>query len=192
MVTLRRPSTFEEGIQQLTTALADTQPPPESQTPRAKVWRACHVLLQDGFPGGLRLLYEANAIVSMLFNTIVPHVDERMRYDTLQREYDKAHAKPAAVEQNAARFAAIIEAVAAAERESHNRHVSDEFASMRSGMAALYANDTVLTGLSVLYVSNKTARGALDLILQRLLDAFRNDSDIVQTTDIPLEAMWLR
>lgn len=192
MVVLRRPSSFDEGVQQLQLAVDTTKAPPEATTPRAKVWRACYTLLREDFLRGMRLLYEANQIVSFLFNTIVPHIEERLRYETLQVEYDKAMAKPDAVTQNEARFKGILQAIAAAETVSRNKTVDDEFASMRDAMSGLYANDTIATGLGVLYISSKTARGALDLIFKRLIDAYQNDTSIMQTTDIPIEAMLLR
>ena len=194
MVVLRRPSTFDEGVEQLRTALEETAPPVDGATPRAKLWRAAHTLFHDpGFVDALRLLHGANEIVSFLFNTIVPHIEERLRYDTLQEEYDRAHGKPHAVKQNGERLRAIVDALVAAEEESRRERSQDaQFVGMREGMRTIHTNETVLTGLSILYVSSKTARSALDLILKRLLDTYRNDSTIVRTTDIPFEAMLLR
>lgn len=189
---MRRPSTFDEGTAQLQKAVDDTTPPVEAIGPRAKVWRACRTLLLPEFLAGLRTLYEANAIVSFLFNTIVPHIEERLRYDTLQSEYSKAAARPDAVKQNEARFVAMLGALAAAEEASRGNVVDAPFAAMREAMHGLHANATVVEGLGVLYVSSKTARGALDLILKRLMDAYNNDTSIVATTDIPMEAMLLR
>ena len=193
MVMLRRPSTFDDGIAQLRTAVHDTEAKPEAQTPRAKLWRACHQLLRTDFVDGMHALYDANAIVSFLFNTIVPHMEERLRYDTLQTEHDKAVAKPDAVAQNTARFQAILaELEKAAAVSKANPNVDAPFAKMRDGMCALHTDATVVEGLCVLYVSTKTARGALDLIFKRLIEAYRNDTTIVQTTEIPMEAMLLR
>lgn len=193
MVTLRRPSDFAEGTAQLRAAVEQTAPAVDATTPRAKVWRACSQLLRTEFVDALRLLYDANAIVSFLFNTIVPHVEERLRYDTLQTEYDKAHAKPESVEQNTKRFKATLEALLLAETESRAKaNVDATFATMREGMRGLHGDATVTEGLLVLYVSSKTARSALDLIFKRLIEAYHNDTRIVQTTDIPVDAMWLR
>ena len=102
-------------VEQLQKAVAETRPAAGAIGPRADVWRACEALLLPDFVVGLRMLYEANAIVAFLFNTIVPHVEERLRYDTLQTEYDKAAAKPDAVAQNTTRFRAIVQALAEAE-----------------------------------------------------------------------------
>ena len=193
MVVLRRPSNFEEGEAQLRTAVEQTRAAPESQSPRAKVWRACSQLLRTEFLAGMRALYDANAIVSFLFNTIVPHVEERLRYDTLQEEHDRAAAKPDAVAQNTARFQAILGELAKGEAVSKAKpNVDPAFAAMRDAMCALHRDATVIEGLCVLYVSTKTARGALDLIFKRLIDAYNNDTSIVQTTEIPMEAMLLR
>lgn len=193
MVVLRRPSSFAEGMQQLKTAVEQTPAAPEAETPRAKVWRASHSLLRPEFLEGLEIIYESNAVVSFLFNSIVPHIEDRLRYDTLQGEYDKAAAKPDALKQNDARFGAIINALRHAHRVSEAKAITDaDFLKMRTSMAALHANATIVTGLGVLYVSTKMARGALDLIFQRLIHALENDVTVVKTTDIPMEAMLLR
>lgn len=189
---MRRPSSFDDGVEQLRKAVDDTPASVESEAPRAKVWRACFTLLKDDFLRGMRALYEANAIVSCLFNTIVPHIDERLRYDTLQVEYDKAAARPESVEQNRARFRAILGELASAEGASRQKTVDVEFAAMRDAMRCLHANHTVVEGLGILYVSSKTARTALDLIFDRLVESFRNDTSIVQTTDVPIAAMMLK
>lgn len=193
MVVLRRPSTFDEGVTQLRTAVDETPAKPEAQAPRAKLWRACHQLLRTDFLDGMRALYDANAIVSFLFNTIVPHMEERLRYDTLQTEHDRATAKPDAVAQNTSRFRAILREMAKSEAVSKAKlGVDADFAAMRDAMCVLHTDATVAEGLCVLYVSTKTARGALDLIFKRLVEAYQNDTTIVQTTEIPMEAMLLR
>ena len=196
MVLLRRPSSFDEGIEQLTTAVRETKPTQETTSitspPRARVWRACHRLLSQEFIEGLRVLYEANAIVAFLFNTIVPHFEERLRYDTLQSEYDRAAGKPDAVRQNEARLHALLEALAEAEGSSRLKTVDPAFARMRDAMSALHRDTEIRVGLNVLYICSKTARGALDLIIERLVQAYRNDTSIVPTSDIPMAAMLLR
>ena len=155
--------------------------------PRARLWGAWNAMLRDDFVAGMRLLYDANAIVSFLFNTIVPHVEERLRFDTLAEEM--AGVKPASAEQNEARLTAILKKVTEADATSRARRVDDDFARMRDGVSALYMDVVVVRGLTTLYVSSKKARGVLELIFQRLDDALRNDDRIKATTDIPMEAM---
>ena len=90
-------------------------------------------------------------------------------------------------------FVAIINALRNAHRVSEAKAITDtDFLKMRTSMAGLHANATIVTGLGVLYVSTKMARGALDLIFQRLIHALENDVTVVKTTDIPMEAMLLR
>ena len=191
-VTTRRPGNFDEGIAQLRLAVQDTKPSPDATHPRAKLWRACSALLCDEFLAGMRLLYEANAIVTFLMNTIIPHIEERLRYDILHAEYEKALAKPDNIRQNTERFQAVLKAVAAAADISYKKSVDAEFACMRGAMSALHTDDTIIVGLQVLYVSSKTARSALDLVFKRLIDAYQNDTSIITTTEIPFEAMFLR
>ena len=188
---LRRPSTLDEGVAQLRAAVGATAPnDPTADHPRARLWGACNAMLRDEFVAGMRLLYDANAIVSFLFNTIVPHVEERLRFDTLAEE--TARCKPESAAQNEARLAAIVKKMAEADAVSRARVVDADFATMRQGVSALYTDATVVRGLSALYASSKKARGVLDLIFQRLDEALRKDASIVATTDIPMEAMLLR
>ena len=191
---LRRPETLDAGVKQLRDALAQTTPTPDSHGPRARLWRACDALFRaDAFVDSVRVLYDANAIVSFLFNTLVPCVEERLRYDTLEQEHARALDKPDAVTQNGARFLAMLDAVAAAEATSRaNPRVESAFCAMRDGLSPLHADATARDGLGVLYVSSKLARKAIDMILQRLMDAYQNDTSVVPTTDIPWEAMMLR
>ena len=165
----------------------DARPP--RSTRRAQGGRAARHAGTD-FPAGPRCSRRWSVF---LFNTIVPHVEERLRYDTLQSEYDKAQAKPDAVKQNGARFDAILRAAVEAEAVSRAKPgVDAAFVKMRNAICGLYTDATVTEGLGVLYVSSKTARGALDLIFKRLIDAYQNDTKIVTTSEIPLEAMMLR
>ena len=188
---LRRPSTLDEGVEQLRAAVGATAPSdPSADHPRARLWGACNAMLREDFVAGMRLLYDANAIVSFLFNTIVPHVEERMRFDTLSEEMDAV--KPESAAQNEARMAAIVKRMAEADAVSRAKMVDSDFETMRQGVSALYMDVTVVRGLTTLYVSSKKARGVLDLIFQRLDEALRNDASIKSTTDIPMEAMLLR
>ena len=139
----------------------------------------------------MRLLFDANAIVSFLYKTIVPHIEERLRYDNLAEEYAKASTRADAFAQNARRFDALRERLSEADATSRTREVDAPFASMRDAMLHLHKRDVVCKGLRTLYVSSKTARGVLDLVLGRLLDALTNDVTIRTTTDIPFEAMQL-
>lgn len=119
-------------------------------------------------------------------------MEERLRFDTLEKEHAKANAKPENVAQNTARYQAFLKALADAETESKAKQVDTDFAKMRASMGALYADAEVRAGLCVLYVSSKTARTALDMIFERLIQSFKNDTTIVSTTEIPFEALMLR
>lgn len=192
MPVLRRPATLDEGVSQLLSAIRDTTPKEDTSPalPRYLLWRACDRLFCENFvQNGMRPLYEKNKIVSLLFNIIVPHLEERLRYATLQEEFDKAQNKPQNVQQNTERLNAILEEVRLADAFSKSRKVDESFAAMRDAMEPLIRGQEVLEGLKVLYISSKTARTALDLILQRLISAFRNDVSIKETYDIPMEAL---
>ena len=90
-------------------------------------------------------------------------------------------------------YANFVPPLADAEGESRaTKTVDAPFAAMRDAMAPLHADPKVLDGLVALYVSSKTARGALDVIYERLIDAYKNDTSIRTTTDIPLHVMLLR
>lgn len=193
--TLRRPSSYDEGVAQLRKAVQDTPPnAAPSATPRGMLWAACDTLVRDErfVRDGLRTLYDANQVVSFLFHTIVPHLEERLRFTKLQTDYDAATRKPENVAQNAKRFDAIVAGVVAADEHScRNLEVDAEFARMRDAMRPISRDAGVVAGLRVLYVSSKVGRKSIDLIFQRLIDAFQNDTRIVTTTEIPLEAMFM-
>lgn len=193
MPLLKRPSSFEEGVEQLLKAKLDTQPHlHESKVPRARLWNAVDRLVTDDkFIKGMKILYDANQIVSFLFHTIVPHLEERLRYTKLEDDFDKAKKKPDALTQNSVRFDAIIKSVCEADKESCKRSVDDQYERMRDGLRPLSTESSVLDGLKLVYVSSKTARKCLDLIFQRLLDTLINDDHIVQTSDIPLSVLMM-
>lgn len=200
---IKRPSTLDEGVTQMQLAVEQTTPRDAltSTTPRARLWRCVRVLCSmdakhDGvdFVGGMRLLYNANAVVSCLYNTLVPCIEERLRHSTLQDEYDRAsaHRDGSSLAQNSARFRGLLAVLAEAEGRSRVKEVDEAFATMRESMRLLHHNAVVADGLEVLYVSSKTARAAFDLMFKRLVDAFENDITIRTTADIPLEAMMIR
>ena len=193
---LYRPSTFEEGVAQLRKARDDTAPtrapPPEDVPPRVLLWRAVDRLVGDeAFLRGMRLLYDANQIVSFLYNSIVPHLEERLRFSKLQDDYDKAKKKPENIQQNTARFEAIVQSLREADASSTQRQVDADFAAMRQGVRPLSSDAVVLSGLRIVYVSSKTARNCLDLMFERLLEALQNDTKIVPTTDIPMHVLLM-
>lgn len=193
-MTFVRPATLDAGVVQLQLALSQTKPKTGKTMemhPRVALWNACDVLINDRefVEAGLRVLYENNQIVSFLFNTIVPHIEERLRTDTLREELTTQ--KEDSVTQNKTRYDAIIAALNDAIGLSEARDVSERFANMRNAMKPLAQNATVKSGLLTLYVSSKTARKALDMILERLLHTFEHDRDIQKTTDIPFDAMML-
>ena len=192
---MKRPETCDEGVEQLRLAMADAPPVESHTTPRALLWRACAALVGETEPArafvddGLRVLYDANMIVSFMLNSLVPHVVDRLRYDTLNEEHDHASRKPDSVEQNRARFRAIRGELEKADGVSRAKKVDATFAKMRQAVAPLYADECVVAGLDALYVSNKKARRALDLILERLTDALNKDTTVVKTTEIPFDVM---
>lgn len=193
---LQRPSTFDEGVAQLRKARDETAPtrvlPVDDVPPRVLLWRAVDRLVGDGaFLQGMQLLYDANQIVSFLYNSIVPHLEERLRFSKLQDDYVKAKKKPENIQQNTARFEAIVKSLRDADATSSQRQVEAEFATMRQGVRPLSSDAVVLSGLRIVYVSSKTARGCLDLIFERLLEALQNDTKIVQTTDIPMHVLLM-
>ena len=191
---LRRPSTYEEGVAQLRRAVADTTPNvPSAQAPRCALWAACRELVDDQafVTDGLRQLYDANQVVSFLFHTMVPHLEERLRYTRMQDEYDAAMRKPDSVAQNTKRFDAVVAAVIEADDSSCARSVEDDFARMRAAIRPLTRSAVVVAGLRTLYVSSKIGRKSIDLILQRLIEALRDDVRIVKTTEIPIEALLM-
>ena len=193
---LQRPSTFDEGVVQLRKARDETAPtrapPPEDVPPRVLLWRAVDRLVGDeAFLRGMRLLYDANQIVSFLYNSIVPHLEERLRFSKLQDDYDKAKKKPENIQQNTARFEAIVQSLREADATSTQRQVDADFAAMRQGVRPLSSDAVVLSGLRIVYVSSKTARGCLDLMFERLLEALQNDTRIVPTTDIPMHVLLM-
>jgi hypothetical protein len=191
---IKRPASYDEGIAQIRKAVAETVPPTDGDTPRAKLWRACERLVTDRafVDDGLRVLYDANQLVSFLFHTIVPHIEERLRYTKLQDDMDRATRKPEHVQQNEERFVAIIQATARACVQSERRAVDDAYARMRAGIRLMFSDAEVVVGLRILYVSSKVARKSLDLIYTRLIDTFENDSNVVRTTAIPWDAMLLK
>jgi hypothetical protein len=195
---LMRPSTFDEGVAQLRkardeTAPARAAPTPDDVPPRVLLWRAVDRLVGDAaFLHGMRLLYDANQIVSFLYNSIVPHLEERLRFSKLQDDYDKAKKKPENIKQNTARFEAIVQSLREADATSvAQRKVDADFAAMRQGVRPLSSDAVVLSGLRIVYVSSKTARGCLDLMFERLLEALQNDTKIVPTTDIPMHVLLM-
>ena len=194
MPVFKRPTTCDEGIEQLRRAVQETPPKQLSGGhPRTLLWKACNRMMQGDFvEHGLKVLYDKNQIVSFLFNTIVPHIEERLRYATLEDEHAKAMLKPENVTQNTARFQAMIDAVKRADDGSMSRKVDDQFRRMRTSMRPLCGDAEVVDGLRVLYTSSKIARKSLDLIFERLIKTFTEDSSIVATHDIPLEAMFLQ
>jgi hypothetical protein len=197
MPVLRRPTTCAEGVEQIRLALREVKPtssPSASGAPAARVllWNACTALFQSSFvEDGLVVLYEANEIVSFVFNTFVPHIEDRIRYDTLNAEYERAAAKPESVRQNSERFEAILGTLRAADATNRTKTVDERFARMRNAMSALFADAAVREGLCVLYVSSKLARKALDLVMERLISALQNDTSIVSTSEIPMDALFL-
>ena len=110
--------------------------------PRALLWCAVNRLVHDDdFLHGMRLLYDANQIVSFLYNSIVPHLEERLRFTKLQDDYDRAMKKPENIQQNTMRFEAITKSIREADVVSTARKVSDDFAVMRRGVRPL-SSDT--------------------------------------------------
>ena len=191
---LKRPASYDEGIAQIRKAVAETRPPDGGDTPRAKLWCACHRLLSDDafVDDGLRVLYDANQLVSFLFHTIVPHIEERLRYTKLQDDVDRTARRPDHVRQNEQRFDAVIQATARACVRSEQREVDDAYARMRAGIRAMFSDAQVVVGLRVLYTSSKVARKSLDLIYTRLIETFENDASVVRTTEIPWDALLLQ
>lgn len=174
-------------------AVMETMPTSDESGPRMRLWTATKFLVDSaGFwKDGLGPLYTANAVVSFLFNTITPALEERLRTPLLQEEFDRANQKPDAVSANAQRFEAMITALNRTDTLSCERTVTDEYRAMREAMRILYQNNGVTDGLGVLYTSSKTARKVLDLMFERLLHTYENDSAVVKTTDIPFEVMML-
>ncbi len=189
---LRRPSTYDEGVAQLRAAVRDTEPT-DKTTPRGVLWDACNTLVNDkGFINdGMCPLYAANQLVSFLFHTIVPHMEERLRCNTLRDEYETAMRRPENVRQNGERFDAIIVAVVTADKASCARQVDVDYARMRKGLRPISHDPCVVAGLRLLYVTSKLGRKCIDLIMNRLIETFGNDTCIMKTSTIPMEAMFM-
>ena len=182
----RRPSTLDEGITSLERLQAFRVT--GARVTILAALKRCTEL--NWFELAMRPLYDANAIVRMLFNSLVPMMQEIVLEEavltTLQEQADSAKVKKYETE-----FLAMWSSFREAAPKRHERQVSERFEKMAGSMQAYAADDTIRQALCILYTHMRKARAALKLIFARITDALLHDVDIVTTTEIPIEALQI-
>ena len=151
------------------------------------------VLVLDGmgwFDCALGPLYNANAVVKLVTNSLVPTIQELvLEKDVLNGALDKL--KDTSWEKYTREYADLRQQLLDASALAKKRAVSDEFGKMRDAMEQYAQHEQVQRTLSRIYCALPTARLALRLMTQRIGDSLKKDCEILVSEDIPLEAFNL-
>jgi hypothetical protein len=183
----RRPTNFDQCMEYMNALKSFDVCSEERRT----LQRCACSLVDDGwFLDGMKPLYEKNAVVQLIMHSIVPlfqhlvleeGVWERKLAETSSQTFKKYEVEYELLRQK------MIEACKA----NLERNVSDTFAKMRASMLRYNENEIVQQALRQLFCCMKPARISLRLVNSRLVHSLANDTDVVESDDIPFEALSL-
>jgi len=186
---LKRPSSWEEFILLVRKGLDH---PLESERPCVKELRkGTNHMMDVWFEDGLQPLYKKNTIVSLLSNTICPSLCEFLTDENLLDDAYKKACSEKKVEKRTKKVADIMSHISEACDSSKNRKTTDEFRKMSDAMKKMACDEECKNAIHILYASHENARKILTLMFNRLVDALNNHSDVMESTDIPFEAMMI-
>lgn len=189
---LRRPHNFKEFRDLLSCASSMALQSKSISDRRQSFVYAMMRLDEVWFDDGLRPLYEANALVSFLCNTVASTLCEHMVDENmLDRAFTEAHRNPTTVEMHDKEFTKILKSIVAACETVNKRKVTPRFAKFCNAMAAFATDQCIEKGTRVIYVSLTLARKVVNMVLQRLLHGLLHDNDIQPSSDIPMDAVLL-
>lgn len=182
----RRPANFdqvEQYMRALTTAKVSGR--------QEKLRNAIERLIDMQWPTlALKPLYEANAVVKLVSNSLVPMLQEHVLEAHVMNDLEK-NTIPEKRARRVQEYEELRSKLKSACIKARERSVTEEFAQMRDSMMAYNEDEVVQQSLAFLFEVSKAGRIALRLMSERITSSLEKDSEIVRSTDIPMSALSL-
>ena len=180
----KRPQDFETA-ERMIRAVCDVQVTGSQK----EMQRALQRLFEfNWYTDAIKPLYDANAVVRMVMNSLVPIVQElileKNAFDELERVCD-----PNKKTRYEAEYKLLRQKLLSAAPTRKNRKVTKDFERMAASMELYALDEEVQTALCKVYCLMKTARTALNLISSRISVALETHCEIQVSDDIPIEAL---
>lgn len=183
-----RPKNCDDCISTIEKSLDFSRMQLEPNTAHFKVWSGLAVLHDSNWGELLiRPLYDANMIVQIGFNTLVPVFSDLLLTPRKVNEHFTDSEKNKHVPEFETLLSSLQSSCDVHKRRCEDEKISETMVNMRTILDMFHEHPAVREALSIVYTIHVPARIVFKIMMERLSESLEKDTKIKKSSDIPFE-----